>query len=73
MSTEKVFIRTLKNGTMKCLWYNELEREALRIALNDYGFYTLTGNDDSLDVYAIKYKDNVEDIIIDLFKGNHGK
>ena len=51
----KIYIRTLWGNDSKPLWYNEAQREALRLYLNEQGFYALTGAGDSLDVSAIEY------------------
>lgn len=51
----KVYIRTLWGNDNKPLWDNKEQREALRLYLNDQGFYVLTGAGDSLDVHAISY------------------
>lgn len=51
----KTHIRTLWAGGKFPLWDNAEQREALRLYLNDQGFYVLTGIDDSLDVHAIDY------------------
>lgn len=50
----KVFIRTLD----KSLWINSTDRENIRIRLNTLGFYTLTGIDDTLVVYAFKEEES---------------
>ena len=51
----KSLVRVLKNN--KCsLWINDEQRENMRKALNDVGFYVLTGADDSLEVYVIEYR-----------------
>lgn len=52
----KILIRILDNKN-NSLWENEYQKELLRQQLNDVGFYVLTGKDDSLEVYAIKYKE----------------
>lgn len=56
----KHYIRTLWPGGEKPLWDNEPQREALRRYLNDEGFYVLTGEYDSLDVYAIEYWEPID-------------
>jgi hypothetical protein len=53
----KIYIRTLWSDDQKSLWRSEKQRDALRLYLNDHGFYVLTGASDSLDVYAIDYTD----------------
>lgn len=55
----KTYIRTLwpDKGKRGTLWTNDDQRNALRIYLNDMGFYVLTGIGDSLDVYAIDYEE----------------
>lgn len=50
----KVFIKTIGNVDLKRLWSTPLEKEQLRRELNEYGFYTLHGFGDTLDVYAIE-------------------
>jgi len=51
----KVYIRTLWGCDNKPLWDNEAQRDALRLYLNDRGFYVLTGVGNSLEVYALDY------------------
>jgi hypothetical protein len=51
----KTHVRTLWGNDEKPLWDNPAQRDALRLYLNDQGFYVLTGASDSLDVYAVEY------------------
>lgn len=51
----KIYIRTLWGNDEKPLWETVEQREALRLYLNEKGFYVLTGAGDSLDVYALEY------------------
>lgn len=56
----KTHVRTLWGNDEKPLWESENEREALRLYLNDEGFYVLTGAGDSLEVYAIDYTEPLD-------------
>lgn len=51
----KVYVRTLWGNDPKPLWYTVEQRDALRLYLNDEGFYVLTSAGDALEVYAIDY------------------
>lgn len=51
----KIYIRTLWGNDPKSLWSNQAQREALRLYLNEQGFYVLSGIGDSLDVHALEY------------------
>lgn len=51
----KVFMRTLWACDTKPLWDTDEQRDALRLYLNDQGFYVLTGAGNSLEVYALDY------------------
>lgn len=51
----KIFIRSLWGNDSKPLWESAAQRDALRLYLNEQGFYVLTGAGDSLEVYALEY------------------
>jgi len=53
----KIYIRTLWGNDEKPLWGNREQRDALRVYLNDQGFYVLTGIGDSLDIHVVEYAD----------------
>lgn len=61
----KTYIKTLWGNDPRPLWFNDDGRNALRLYLNDLGFYVLTGAGDSLEVYAIE---NLEPFDIRLMK-----
>lgn len=52
----KVLVRVLDN-IENSLWDNDHQKELLRQRLNDDGFYVISGKNDCLEVYAIKYKE----------------
>jgi len=58
----KIFIRTLRNDRQNTLWINTLQREVLRQRLNSLGFYVLSGIEDSLYVYVIRYSSVYTDL-----------
>lgn len=49
----RVWIRTLWGELEPKLWHTSEGRHQLQSHLNQYGFYVLTGFEDSLDIYAI--------------------
>lgn len=51
----KIYVRTLWGNDEKPLWESVAQRDALRLYLNEQGFYVLTGAGDSLDVYALEF------------------
>lgn len=56
----KIYIRTLWGNRKSALWDNPDQREGLRQYLNDLGFYTLTGMDDSLEVSVTEYSEPID-------------
>ena len=58
----KVFIRTIRNTDRKVYWISPIDRENQRRRLNEFGFYVVTGVDDTLDVYAIR-EDDMSDVV----------
>lgn len=47
----KIHLKTLYGNSPKSFWLDWRGRDALRMRLNQKGFYVLTGIDDSLDIY----------------------
>ncbi len=56
----KIWIRKLFPFDKHCWGKDQNEMIRIRKALNDLGFYVLTGHKDTLDVYAIKTKSWIE-------------
>ena len=56
----KTFIRTLWGNDDKPQWKTEHQRLQLQDELNEWGFYVLTGQGDSLDVYAIQHDEPMD-------------
>lgn len=61
----KIYVRTLWGNDEKPLWEGDAQREALRLYLNEQGFYVLTGAGDSLEVYALEYYEPWDTIILE--------